>query len=99
MSCFMHRWEDFSWNLFIVLPLFSTVVPTNICMLLSCRPFVIITTFSTGLVGVDVASEVTSTTTRPVENVVITTTGLQDRNIHTLDRTTLENKSKTMKYS
>ena len=46
-------------------------------MFLSCRPFVVITTFSTGLVGV----EVTSTPTRPVENVVITTKGLQDRNI------------------
>ena len=63
-------------------------------MFLSCRPFVVITTFSTGLVGVDVASEVTSTTTRPIENVVITTTGLQDRNIHVLDGTTVENKSK-----
>jgi hypothetical protein len=44
-------------------------------MLLSCRPFVVITTFSTGLVGVEV-------------------TGLQDRNIHILDGTTVENKGK-----
>ena len=41
-----------SWNWFskilvrINLPLFSTVVPSNICMFLSCRPFVVITTFS-----------------------------------------------------
>ena len=71
-------------------------------MFLSCRPFVVITTFSTDLVGVEVTSvncpsqetEVTSTPTSPVENVVITTKGLQDRNIHILDGTTVENKGK-----
>ena len=42
----------------------------------------VITTFSTGLVG--------------VENVVITTKGLQDRTIHILDGTTVENKGKTI---
>ena len=47
-------------------------------MFLSCRPFV----------------EVTSTPTRPVDNVVITTKGLQDRNINVLDGTTVENKGK-----
>ena len=35
----------------------------------------------------------TSTPTRPVENV-ITTKGLHDRNIHILDGTTVENKGK-----
>ena len=59
--------------------------PSNICMFLFCRPLVIIE-FSTGLVGV----EVTSKLTRPVEN------GLQDRNIHILDGTTVENKGKTI---
>ena len=44
-------------------------------MFLSCRPFVV-STFSTGLVGV----RVSSTPTRPVENVVLTTKGLQERN-------------------
>ena len=39
----------------INLPLFSTVVPSNICMFLSCRPFVVITLL-TGLVGVEVTS-------------------------------------------
>ena len=39
-------------------------------------------------------TEVTSTPTRPIENVVITTKGLQDRNIHILDGTTVENKGK-----
>ena len=34
---------------------FSTVVPCNICVFLSCRPFVV-NTFSTGLVGAEVAS-------------------------------------------
>jgi len=37
---------------------------------------------------------VTSTPTRPVDNVVITTKGLQDRNIHVIDGTTVENKGK-----
>ena len=36
----------------------------------------------------------TSTPTRPVDNVVITTNGLQDRNINILDGTTVENKGK-----
>ena len=36
----------------------------------------------------------TSTPTRPVDNVVITTKGLQDRNINILDATTVENKGK-----
>ena len=36
----------------------------------------------------------TSTTTRPVDNVVITTKGLQDRNINILDGTTVKNKGK-----
>ena len=66
-------------------------------MFLSCRPFVAITTLSTGLVGVKCPSqetEVTSTPTRPVDYVVITTKGLQDRNIHILDGTTVENKGK-----
>ena len=35
---------------------FSTVVPSNMCVFLSCRPFVVNTTFSTGLVGVEVSS-------------------------------------------
>ena len=40
----------------INLPLFSTVFPSNICMFLSCRSFVVMTTLSTGLVGVEVTS-------------------------------------------
>ena len=39
-------------------------------------------------------TEVTSTPTRPVDNVVITTKGLQDRNINILAGTTVENKGK-----
>ena len=35
---------------------FSTVVPSNSCVFLSCRPIVVNTTFSTGLVGVGVSS-------------------------------------------
>ena len=41
-------------------------------------------------------TEGTSTHTRPVENVVITAKDLQDRNIHILDGTTVENKGKTI---
>ena len=46
--------------------------------------------------------EVTSTPTRPAENVVITTKGLQDRSSLLLDGRTVENKGKlilnTMKF-
>ena len=58
-------------------------------MFLSGKPFVVNTIFSTGLVGVEVAS-------RTVENVVLTTKGLQERNIQMLDGTTVENKGKTI---
>ena len=78
----MDRWflHKHATTFRINLPLFSTIVPSNICMFLFCRPFVVITTLSTP--------------TRPVDNVVITTKGLQDRNIHILDGTTVENKGK-----
>ena len=36
----------------------------------------------------------TSTPRRPIDNVVMTTKGLQDRNIHIIDGTTVENKGK-----
>ena len=66
---------------------FSTVVPSNSCVFLS-----------TGLVGVEISSvswlrqetEETSTPTRPVEDVVLTTKGLQERNTQLLDGTTVE---------
>jgi len=35
---------------------FSSIVPSNISVFLSFRPFVVNTTFSTGLVGVEVSS-------------------------------------------
>ena len=41
-------------------------------------------------------TEVTSKPTTPVDNVVISTKGLQDRNIHILDGTRVENKGKTI---
>ena len=40
----------------INLTLFSTVLPSNSRLFLSYRPFVVITTFFTGLVGVEVTS-------------------------------------------
>ena len=43
-------------------------------------------------------TEITLTPTRPVDNVVITTKDLQDRNIHILDGTTVENKGKLILY-
>ena len=91
MSCFC---TDGKISVRINLPLFSTVVPSNSRLFLSCRPFVVITKFSTGLVDVEEETEVTSTSTRPVENVVITTKALQDRKNLLLDRRTVENKGK-----
>ena len=38
----------------------------------------------------------TSAPTRPVDNVVIATKGLQDRNIHIIDGTTVENNGKSI---
>ena len=43
---------------------------------------------------IDKNIKVISTPTRPVDNVIITTKGLQDRNIHILAGTTVENKGK-----
>ena len=68
----------------INLPLFSTVVTSNICMFLSCRP----------VNCPSQETEVTSTPTRPVDNVVIATKGLQDKNINIIAGTTVENKGK-----
>ena len=51
-------------------------------MFLSCMPLVVNTTFSTF--------------TRPVQNVVLTTKGIQERNIKMLDGTTVENKDETI---
>ena len=47
-------------------------------------------------VGPSQETEVTSTPTRPVENVVLTTKGLQERNIQMLDGTTVENIGKVI---
>ena len=76
---------------------FSTVIPSNSRVFLSCRPFVVNTTFSTSLMGVEVSSncpsqetEETSTPIRPIENVVVTTKDLQERNAQLLDGTTVE---------
>ena len=40
----------------LLFSLYFTVVPSNTCVFLSCKPFVVNTTFSTGLVGVEVSS-------------------------------------------
>ena len=41
----------------LLLYLFVTVVPSNTCVFVSCRHFFVNTTFSTGLVGVEVSSD------------------------------------------
>ena len=41
---------------------FSTVVPSNSCVFLSVSPFIVNTTFSTGLVGVEVSTRKKHTT-------------------------------------
>ena len=61
-------------------------------MFLSCRAFVVTTTLSTCLVGVEVTS-VPWLGQLTVENV-IKTKGLQDRNNPLLDGRTVENKGK-----
>ena len=48
--------ERFQLEIVYYFTYFSTVVPFNICVFLSCRPFIVNTTFSTGLVGVEVTS-------------------------------------------
>ena len=62
-SIYVHRYklpiyfEVIKWRkVRINLPLFSTVLPSNSRLFLSGRHFVLITTFSTGLVGVEVTS-------------------------------------------
>ena len=69
-------------------------------MCLSCRPFVAITTLSTGLVGVEVTSvswlgQLTEFKSLfIVITITIATKGLQDRNTNIIAGTTVENKSK-----
>ena len=60
-------------------------VPSIICVFHSCRLFVVNTIFSTGQ---------TSTPTRPVENVVLMTKDLQERNTQLLDAMTVEKQVK-----
>ena len=64
-------------------------------MFLSCRPFVVIT-LSTGLSPGLGNCQLSKPGDRPVDNVVITKKALQDRNIHILDGTTVENKGKSI---
>ena len=66
-------------NLLFYLIFPSSSHPTFVCF--SCRPFVLSPSQET---------EITSTPSRPVENVVLTTKGLQERNTQMLDGTTVE---------
>ena len=67
---------------------FSTVVPSNSCVFLSCRPFVVNMTFSTGLVGFEVSP--VSYIGQLTVGIVLTTKGLQERNTQLLADTTVE---------
>ena len=53
---FHGRMGRFQLELIYYITYFSTVIPSKSCLLLSCSPFVLNTTFSTGLVGVEVSS-------------------------------------------
>jgi hypothetical protein len=46
----------FQLELIIYFTYFSTIIPINSCVILSCRPSIVNTTFSTGFVGVEVSS-------------------------------------------
>jgi hypothetical protein len=62
---------------------------------LSCRPFDVNTTFSTGLevlLTANCPSQETEETSRLVENVVLTKKGLNKRNAQVLDGTTVKNR-------
>ena len=54
--CYTFRPFSIQLELIYYFTYFSIVVPSNSCVFLSCRPFVVNTTFSTGLVGVEVSS-------------------------------------------
>ena len=48
--------QVFSVRINLLFYLFFIVVPSNTCVFLSCMPFVVNTTFSTGLVCIEVSS-------------------------------------------
>ena len=60
--------------------------PIRRCVFLSCRPFVASPTVNCP----SQETQETLTPTRTVENVVLTTKGLQERNTQPLDETTVE---------
>ena len=78
----------FQLELFYYFTYFSYRRPFNVCVFLSCRPFVVNTTFSVDCPSQE--TEVTSTPTRHVENVVLTMKGPQERNTQILHGTTVE---------
>ena len=86
-SCTIILWLQLRINL----PLFSTVFPSNSCC------FCLVGLSLTVVNCPSQETEVTSTSEWPVENVVITTKGLQDRNNLLLDGRTVENKG-TLAY-
>ena len=78
-----------------IITYFSTVVPFNSCVFLSCSPFIVNTTFSTDLVGCWSFFYLSSDrrsfkTQRPIENAVITMKDLQERKTQLLNGTTVK---------
>ena len=73
----MERFQSESFNY-----LFFHRRPTHKLCFLSCRPFIVNATFSTGFVVCSVSwlgQKTLQHPTRPVENVVLTTKDLQER--------------------
>ena len=54
----IQRMDDARQELIYYFAYFPTVIPSNSSVFLSCRPFVVNTTFTTGLVGVEVHTTV-----------------------------------------
>ena len=84
---FYGRMGRFQLKLIYYFTYFSTVIPSNNCVCFPVGLFLVNTTFSTGLVGVEVSSvswigqETEETApTRPIENVLLTTKSLQEIN-------------------
>ena len=56
-KCIRSFWKaNFYIRINLLFYLFSTVLPFNSCVFIFCRPFVVNTTFSTGLVSFEVSS-------------------------------------------
>jgi hypothetical protein len=80
-KCFMHRWEDFSYNYLFLLSIFQPSSHSMLCLL---------------SLGLSSLIRYFQHPTRPVENLALTTKGLQERkhNIEWNDGGKIGNKNK-----